>query len=407
MESIVIWQCFFEKAFARIKNQLNEQYRVEEDGSGPPEIVAIRELVNRLPCAVRVLMLKVDRMKFPHLQDDTCPLLGYDFTRMGKVIVDYLGLIDANDKARLTENLTKHFQLQNAEKFVVDFCKDFLITGIFDTERPETSIHFFFYDPTRNLDEFVRDFILQLDSFFAGTVRKKYEKVVDYNKVFNLKPGPIYPAHELLEQDQRVRAFVRLTNGDSTPITIEDLQADVASTKLIPPVPENVKRVFERAKELYIFGYFRYDFFTISRHYAYLALESAIKNRYYQSFGREVILSNRKGKHVKIGIIDHQTVIDFCYRNRKDGWNEHMFLADGRKFAFTKKELLDWLVQNKIITMWERRVCEHGLRLRDFLSHQTFSPVDVPGWAHRSIEEVAALINKMFLTQGQMDQSSN
>jgi len=398
METCVTWESFFLQAFSRIKKQLNEHYRVEEDGSGPPLIVALRELVNKLPCAIKVLMLKVDRTKFPHLEDDVCPLLGYDFTRLGKAIVDYIGLVDANDKIKLKDTLTKRFQLQDAETFVEDFCKDFRITGTFDPEHPDTSVHFFFYDPRRALDEFVSDFVLQFDNFLGRMVAEKYDKIIDYNELFNLKIDPIFPADELLEQDKRVRSFVRLINGGSRPTTIEDLQADVASTQLMPTVPEDVKRVYERAKELYIFGYFRYDFFTISRHYAYLALESAIKNRYYQSFGKEVILSNRKGKQVKMGGIDHKTVIHFCLRNRRDGWNYHEVLADGKKFALTKRELLDWLVQNKIITMWERRLCEHGLQQRDFLSHQTFSPVDIPGWALRSIEEVAALINKMFLT---------
>ena len=57
------------RAFTIIKKQLNEHYRVEADGSGPLGIVALRELVNSLPCAIRVLMLKVDQTKFPHLKE--------------------------------------------------------------------------------------------------------------------------------------------------------------------------------------------------------------------------------------------------------------------------------------------------------------------------------------------------
>ena len=86
------WEPFFEQFFERVKKQLRLRYKVEEDGSGPPENVAIKKFVNELPCAIKILMLKVDQAKFPHLKDETCPLIGYDFTRMGKVIVDYLDI---------------------------------------------------------------------------------------------------------------------------------------------------------------------------------------------------------------------------------------------------------------------------------------------------------------------------
>lgn len=394
------WKDFFRTAFTEIKKQLNEHYRVEEDGSGPPEIVAVKELIGKLPCAIKIVMLKADRKKFPHLEDDNCPLFIYDFSRLSKAVVDYLGLVDADDRKKLKEILTEHFPLENLEAMIEDFCTDLRVIGFYEPELPDAVMHFLFYDPRKELDKFVRDFILHFETFFGGTVAKRYEEAIDYNSVFDLKPDTIHRAQELLEQDQRIRSFTRF-DGDSRPLTVEDLQADVASIQLIPTVPEDVKRVFNRAKELYIFGYFRYGFFTISRHYTHLALESAIKNRYYQSLGSEVILTNRKGKNVRFGRIDHQRVIDFCYRNRKDGWNYREVYVDGKKFAFTKEELLDYLVQNDIITMWEKRLCKRGLRQRDLLSHPTSSPIDLPGMAFRSIKEVAALINKMFSTMDQ------
>ncbi len=342
-------------------------------------------------------MLKVDQTRFPHLKDDFCPLFGYDFSRMGKVVVDDFGVVEATDKDKFKEILKRDFQLRDAERFVEGFCKDFRFAGAFDPNRPEASLQFFFYDPRKNLDDFVWDFILQFDSFIGSEIAKRHEKAIDYGKLFDLKPNPIFPLTELLEQDPRIRSFERLTDGEFRLITIEDLQADVASILLISNVPEDVVTVFKRAKELYIFGYFRYDFFTISRHYACLALESAIKNRYYQSFGgREVILSNRRGMQVKMRDVDHQRIIDFCSRNRKEGWRASEVLVNGKKFCFYKGELLDWLIQNRIISMWERRLCEPLLKQRDFLSHQTFSPTDLPGRTCRILEEVGGLINKIY-----------
>ena len=175
---------------------------------------------------------------------------------------------------------------------------------------------------------------------------------------------------------------------------IERLQKDISNIQLIPNVPEDVKKVFRHAKDLHIYGFFRYNFFAIAQHYAYLALESAIKNRYYQSFGKEVTLTNKKGETVRMGRIDHQGITDFCRKRR--GWNARNLKIDGEKFAFSTKELLEWLVRKKIITMWERRKCERGMDLRNRMSHLTRAYIFPPGYSVQALEFVSDIINKMY-----------
>ena len=228
---------------------------------------------------------------------------------------------------------------------------------------------------------------------WKAKVREKFRKGVDWNSQFNLKPDPIVPMSELTKMDKTLSAFSGIEEGG-----IAKLQKDVSDIQLIPAVPEDVKRVFQHAKDLYIYGFFRYNFFTIAQHYAYLALESAIKNRYYQSFGKEIVLTSHKGESVKVGRIDHQFIIDFCRRRR--GWNVRKIKINNEKFVFYKWELLDWLVKKRIITKWERRRCERGMRLRDLMSHLTRAQILPPGYGVQELRFVADLINKIYFTQG-------
>jgi hypothetical protein len=84
------------------------------------------------------------------------------------------------------------------------------------------------------------------------------------------------------------------------------------------------------AKELYIFGYFRYIFFTVAEHYSYLALESAMKNRYAVSLGEKAVLTNSKGKQHEIRPPSWEGIFDFCLRGRREGWNAHQIKVMGK-----------------------------------------------------------------------------
>jgi hypothetical protein len=85
-----------------------------------------------------------------------CPLIGYDFTRMGKVIVDNLGTVDGNDRAKLEEIVERDFGLKDAESFVTILCDDYKKIGAYDD--PDFRLQFLFYDPRKDMDAFVRDF---------------------------------------------------------------------------------------------------------------------------------------------------------------------------------------------------------------------------------------------------------
>ena len=388
-EKVVEYTNFFNKVFSEVKKRVLKKYSLEEDGSGPAEIVALKEIVTKFPCPVRLLEIKVDTTKHAHIRDEVCQVIRYDYSKLGVAqgLVEYHGLIDARESQKLREMLVKSFGLSDIS--FEEFYKDFTITGWGDDE-----INFYtqfpLYNIKNNFRNFVSDYLVYAFQPLVTKIRQKFGKSIDWASKFNLRPDPILPLSEITKMDKTLGSLLPLAEGAD----IEELQKDISNLQLISHVPEEVKRVFRRAKDLYIYGFFRYSFFTISRHYAYLALESAIKNRYYQSFGKEVTLTNNKGETVKMGYVNHQKVIDFCHG--RTGWNPYNLQINGEKFAFTTGQLLDWLVRNKIINRWERKQCESGMRFRHLMSHITYPSILPPSYSVRALEFVADIINRLY-----------
>jgi TDG/mug DNA glycosylase family protein len=95
-----------------------------------------------------------------------------------------------------------------------------------------------------------------------------------FNKKYGLTPEPVLDDADLLSPDFLSSSFVRVDTG--TMPSLGDVQSALAQILLIPQVPESVRRTFQIAMRLYLFGRFEYGFFTVSDHYAFLAIEAAI-----------------------------------------------------------------------------------------------------------------------------------
>ena len=203
-----------------------------------------------------------------------------------------------------------------------------------------------------------------------------------HNRLFNLKPDPILSLEEFIKRSD-IKGFLGLN--------FEDLQKQISNFQLIPDVPEHVNRVFDDAKKLFIFGYLNYQFFTISQHYAYLALESAIRHRYNLSLGKTAKITNPKGESIEISP-SWMDIHIFCKRNK--GWNPKKIEVNGEDFPYDNRRLLNWLVEKKIITKWERGQYDIGINMRNILSHLEFAPIDVP--RSFTIKVIADRINRLF-----------
>lgn len=390
------WEDYFNIAFQKVKAKFSEIYPAEEAGELPPAILGMKNFVHSLPCPVKILELRVDTRKYKHIEDEICQLIGYDISKLGNLSVAYRGIIDADDTKGFNKFLAEEFGLLPSETLAKSFCGDLTTTYFSDTDRPDTHFHFPRFDIRRKPEQYVDD-LLELMSWVplsSETAQKFWEKEVDYNVLYGLAEDPIVPMSKIIEKDPTFEGFVKLSGREATGVTIEDLQKHISDIQLIPEVPEAVKKVFRIAKELYIFGYFRYIFFTVSAHYAYLALESAIKHRYAASLGDKAILTNPKDQQYEIRPPSWERIFEFCRRHSKEGWSARKIRVNGEAFPSTMPSLLNWLVVNKLVPKWEQAQYEAGVYLRHSLSHLESPSVFMP--SAQTLRTTAEKINKLY-----------
>ena len=159
---------------------------------------------------------------------------------------------------------------------------------------------------------------------------------------------------DILKKDEIFDAFVKIDkDGKPKSIELDDLQQHISSIVLNSKVPEEVKRVFDGAKDLYLFVYFRYYFFTISNHYAFLSLESALQNRDNQLFGKP------------------------------------------KKFV-PLNEVIKKLAEKGIIKKEDKFIYDISRELRNSFSHLTSPPVILPFMALTTLEKVKENIERLF-----------
>lgn len=152
-----------------------------------------------------------------------------------------------------------------------------------------------------------------------------------------------------LEKDPIFEAFKKRVGDKVEPITLEDMKDSIRDINLNKAVPEPVKKTFEISKNLYIHSYFYYPFFTVSQHYAFLALESALRNRYIELFCKE---------------------------------------------EFSLEEIINALSEKDIISKQDKVFYDSGRKLRNALSHLTDSKTLLPSVT--ILERTSELINKLY-----------
>lgn len=329
---------YFNKFFKNIKDKFSNSTRFNKLDELTSGELAVRDAINSLPCPIRVLRLKIDKNKYKTAKSDTYHLVRYNFSKLGEFKVKYYGEINL-DEIKMFSDVLKDFDL-NKER--IEELKTFQILSYFDYD-PWFWLDIIPYNILIKFQEHVKEFIGEFQLKFIDIILQKFEKKIDYNTKFGLKCDPIIPFSDLLKKDETLNIF-----GINT---IEDLQKDIGEIQLIPAVPKEVKYVFNAAKRLYIFGYFKYYFFTISEHYALLALESALRNKYIEIYGKP-------------------------------------------KNYISLNKIIKKLVRKGIISKGNAKIYDAGRELRNALSHLTHPSIYMPN--SRSLENTAYQINQLF-----------
>jgi len=341
------YTAYFGEFFENIKEQFRKSTGFEETAELSSKELAFRDAIGALPCPVSVVRLRIDLNGHKEAKNSIWHLVRYDFSDFGVPSVNYYGEIDL-DEIEKHKELLERFDLG---QHGINELKRFKLVGYGDIEcwcwvwvRP--------YDILEEPKEHFRDFMRSFSTTFGYKILEEFEKRIDYNSKYGLKSDLVLPLSELLKKDKTFSFFVKVDkSGERHEITIEDLQKSVCGLQLIPRVPEEVKRVFRAAKRLHLFGYFEYYFFTISQHYAFLALESALRNRYSEIYGKPK-------RFVSLDVI-------------------------------IKK-----LVERGIIAKAEAKIYDIGRSLRNSLSHLTNPPIMTP--TSTLLERVAYQINQIY-----------
>jgi hypothetical protein len=234
-------------------------------------------------------------------------------------------------------------------------------------------------------------------SIFETQLITKFKREIDFNSLYNLREDKVLPWEVFTTKDPALDNVVRRIDNVFRKLTIEDLQKDICAIQLIPSVPDEVKKIFKAAKELYVFGYFRWYFFTISNHYSYLAIESAIKHRYNQWLGEKAVLTctcKRGSLRHEIIKPSFEEIFKFCRLNKKQGWDCRKLMVNGERFPFKMELLLNWLLEKGIQTRWQRNRLKLAIDMRNALSHLEFVTILWPN--SRRLKIVAEQINTLY-----------
>src|ERR1039458_3375162 len=93
-------------------------------------------------------------------------------------------------------------------------------------------------------------------------------------------PERLRPIECVGEADPRNLIFALIDpTGSCRPMTLADRHAEIAECVLHEGVQEDVRIQFETAKNIYLYSWFVYRFFTVAEHHSYTCLELALRER--------------------------------------------------------------------------------------------------------------------------------
>ena len=357
--------------FVRLKEEFYKLHTIEEyEDDTNPAILSKRDVIEVLPPpSIKIVEIINDSVDSKHKKGF---LFRYDyFTNDSNKIEFHESVSTSNSQLNniLSEKLG--FDEKCHEYAFVDICKNF---NDFTTWEPKENwcLNFVSGDIEQDPESYYHQWQkwaiwnhIGVPGLSEKFQRQRFE---DFNKLYGLENDLILPFSDITKPN---------ANMDSFGLNLELLQTSIAHIQLIPQVPKDIKTTFERVKKLYIYGYFEYNFFTLAQHYAYFALESAIKHRYIQSLNGKATLYNPK-KNIEKEIVNpsHFNIVKFC-RDVK-GWNEYTVQVNGKDFPNSSNQLLGWLEKNHLIRKWEKGIFEAGIKLRNFSAHQEQTEVHMP-----------------------------
>lgn len=381
------WDLIFSEAFDFIKKDIT-QYHSHDD---PEEMIPNERVlvlgINKLPLPVEIIDVEVDNQTYPYLKDTICQLVRYNLPKIGENLVKYCDKIPATKNA-ISTALIEHFGISNDDAMFIteSLTAKFEYTGFSISDG--SHIQFTRYNIRNNMNEFLIDLRSLFYQSFNDYIinRFKTEKETDFNKLYQLKTDPVLSRDDLLKPDSRTKHM-----------TLEYLQSIISDIQLIPEVSEPVRMEFQHAKDLFIFSYFKYEFFTLSNRSALFAYEIAMKQRYLQSLkGKAVITYENQIVH-EITQPTYSQIADFLYEmRRKKKWKIGDVKVNDEKFPSGMTELINWLIRNGS-PKWKLQFYDAARKVRNSLAHPEHAPIFPP--SNGLLLRIAYDINELFTSK--------
>lgn len=360
------------------------------DGSGSPQMLALRDTFTAFPAPAEVLF--IDGTHFPDKRTlkTVWTLVRLDMSSPRTTNVKFAGSVAAAEMARHSEMLEQHFGIRD---FLRDGLSDLSLVSSWDDL---SYIHLAPYDIRKEPEKYAKEFAnwISMDMHF----RELFLAEPDFSAKYRLPPDSLMPTEALLRLDFK-------TGEPSSHVlrqfSLRELQENVADIQLIPQVPESLREVIRRAKKLYVYGFFEYAFFTVAAHYAYAAMEAAMKTRWGAALSRRVKLTHRRNgvkEEVQLDRTGYASIEWYCETH---DWRTHKLMVNGRQFPRTSTMVLNWLRDDGVITDYQKAMFEKAyLPLRNSHSHMEQCSTSMPdsGAIRRAVDQINILFDSALVS---------
>lgn len=379
------WQKAFETVALHLRDHFHKNFPFKDDGEVAPDILALRDAFYSFPVHTDILLIDATKDVTGEFHQPVWTLTRFDMNAGTNRDLVFHGTASPVDLDRHSSLLNERFGIDDAS--TLESIGKLTFRGLWSTDGTEI-IELIPFDARVHPQEYANELAQHLLMFVGEPLIQRFKRDIDFNALYDLQEDPALSNDVLSQIDPTTALFARITDGQ--PPSLADRQNAIRGILLIPRVPQEIRDTFQASKDLYVYGYFRYRFFTISLHYAFLALEAAIAARWSAALPQKVIVS--------CGSMSCETYFPtrekILHLSQQKKWNRTKLLVNGEAFPSTYRHLLDWLEKQKIVTKWERGRLDICIRMRNSLSHLESAPIEFP--RSDSLRSIAWMINKLF-----------
>lgn len=361
------WNKVFDSIFEKLKAKFEKDYPGTSYEKSNPAEAAYAEFHRSLPVPVKLMSIRLDPSPLHAVKDGLGYIVSFDLKRLGESRVTDMGRRSCSLEEFL--DILQH-EFGSNDWWQFPPTKEFPLSqfSVWDPEQKWFTM-FLPFDIRENADSLFSEIWLAFRSSIWMDISARLTFEIDFNREYDLETDEVLPKRELLKPARpgAERWDIQHPEKGSVKLTLRTLQEDVRAIQLIPDVPKGVRDILETAKRLYIFTYFDQSFRQVSEHYAALALESALKERYWREVGQPIELRNRDGETQTLNQARYSHVFRLCISDKR--WSLRSMKVNGKPFLHTTKQLLDFFEGEKLLTRWERDMCRLVISVRNTLSH--------------------------------------